>query len=132
MALIKLHGLVREPSSKWGRQIYPIVVMSFLASGCYAALTAYRGANQSIMALELICWLLGCALLFGALITLPFRRAQMPILISFYNGFTGLAIGLEGIILRNHALMIVGIIIGTARMFLTLLSVSDRGELTQT
>jgi H+-translocating NAD(P) transhydrogenase subunit beta len=132
IALTKLHGLVREPSLKWGRQAFPIVTVIVLAIGGYVALTANRSANQPIMALELICWLLGCALLFGALITLPFRRAQMPILISLYNGFTGLAIGLEGFILRNQALMIVGIMIGTARMFFTLLIVSDRGELKQT
>jgi NAD/NADP transhydrogenase beta subunit len=102
-------------------------VMVLAAGGCIA-LTVDGGADRSIASPELIYWLLGCALLFGASITLPFRLAQMPILISLYNALAVLAIGLEGLILRNQELLIACIVIGAARVFVTLLMVEPRPE----
>jgi NAD(P) transhydrogenase subunit beta len=129
IACTKINGLIREPFWVWGRlALSPVVMVVVLAVGGSVALTVHGGANRSIATPELIYWLLGCALLFGALITLPFRRAQMPVLISLYNAVTGLAIGLEGLILRNWALLIVGIVIGTARVFVTLLMLGDHTE----
>ena len=63
----------------------------------------------------------GCALLFGILMTLPIGGADMPVVISIYNAFTGLAVGLEGFVLQNPALMIAGMVVGAAGMLLTLL-----------
>ena len=45
----------------------------------------------------------------------------MPVVISIYNAFTGLAVGLEGFVLQNPALMIAGMVVGAAGMLLTLL-----------
>jgi NAD(P) transhydrogenase subunit beta len=45
----------------------------------------------------------------------------MPVVISVYNAFTGLAIGLEGFVLQNPALMIAGMVVGAAGLLLTLL-----------
>ena len=42
------------------------------------------------------------ALLFGVLMTLPIGGADMPVVISLYNAFTGLAVGFEGYVLRNR------------------------------
>ena len=63
----------------------------------------------------------GCALIFGILMTLPIGGADMPVVISIYNAFTGLAVGLEGFVLQNPALMIAGMVVGAAGMLLTLL-----------
>ncbi len=43
----------------------------------------------------------GCALVFGILMTLPIGGADMPVVISIYNAFTGLAVGLEGFVLQK-------------------------------
>ena len=56
----------------------------------------------------------GCALVFGVLMTLPIGGADMPVVISIYNAFTGLAVGLEGFVLQNPALMIAGMVVGAA------------------
>ena len=64
--------------------------------------------------------LFACGLIFGALMTLRMRGAQMPVMISIYNVVTGLAVGLEGFVLRSPALMIAGVAVSTARMVLTL------------
>jgi NAD(P) transhydrogenase subunit beta len=61
------------------------------------------------------------ALLFGALMTLPIGGADMPVVISLYNAFTGLAVGLGGFVLQNPALMIAGMVVGSAGTTLTLL-----------
>jgi NAD(P) transhydrogenase subunit beta len=45
----------------------------------------------------------------------------MPVVISIYNAFTGLAVGLEGFVLQNPALMIAGMVVGAAGLLLTLL-----------
>jgi NAD(P) transhydrogenase subunit beta len=126
VAWTKLNGLIKESLWIWARRaLSPVVMVIVVAVSGYIAFMVHGGANPPIVAPELIYCLLGCALLFGALTTLPLRRSQMPILISLYNASTGLAIGLEGFILRNQALMIVGLIIGTARVFVTLLMVEN-------
>jgi NAD(P) transhydrogenase subunit beta len=56
----------------------------------------------------------------GILITLPIGGADMPVIISIYNAFTGLAVGLEGFVLQNPALMIAGMVVGAAGLMLTL------------
>jgi len=45
----------------------------------------------------------------------------MPVVISIYNACTGLAVGLEGYVLGNAALMIAGMVVGAAGTLLTLL-----------
>jgi NAD(P) transhydrogenase subunit beta len=45
----------------------------------------------------------------------------MPVVISIYNAATGLAVGLEGFVLGNPALMIAGMVVGAAGTLLTLL-----------
>ncbi|MGH8501944.1 MAG: NAD(P)(+) transhydrogenase (Re/Si-specific) subunit beta [Gammaproteobacteria bacterium] len=59
------------------------------------------------------------ALAFGVLMTLPIGGADMPVVISLYNALTGLAVGLEGYVLANPAMMIAGIVVGAAGTLLT-------------
>jgi NAD(P) transhydrogenase subunit beta len=61
------------------------------------------------------------ALVFGVFMTMPIGGADMPVVISLYNAFTGLAVGLEGYVLQNPALMIAGMVVGSAGTLLTLL-----------
>jgi len=59
------------------------------------------------------------ALLFGILMTLPIGGADMPVVISLYNAFTGLAVGFEGFVQQNVALIIAGTVVGAAGTLLT-------------
>jgi len=79
------------------------------------------GAAPLLPMPELIYLFFGCALIFGILMTLPIGGADMPVVISVYNAFTGLAVGLEGFVLQNPALMIAGMVVGAAGMLLTIL-----------
>ncbi len=59
------------------------------------------------------------ALLFGLMMTLPIGGADMPVVISLYNAFTGLAVALEGFVLGNEAMIIAGTVVGAAGTLLT-------------
>ena len=60
-------------------------------------------------------------LAFGVLLTNPIGGADMPVVISMYNAFTGLAVAFEGFVLGNAAMIIAGTVVGAAGTLLTLL-----------
>ncbi len=67
-------------------------------------------------------WILAffvAALALGILMTLPIGGADMPVVISLYNAFTGLAVAFEGYVLGNEALIIAGMMVGAAGILLT-------------
>ena len=59
------------------------------------------------------------ALLLGVFITVPVGGADMPVIISLFNALTGLAVGFEGYVLGNAAMIIAGIVVGSAGSLLT-------------
>src|SRR4030095_15629332 len=61
------------------------------------------------------------ALIFGVLMTMPIGGADMPVVISTCHAFNGVAVGFEGYVLQNPALMIAGMVVGSAGTLLTLL-----------
>ncbi len=63
--------------------------------------------------------LLATSLLLGVLFVIPIGGADMPIVISLLNAFTGLAAALSGFVLENYALLIGGTIVGASGTILT-------------
>lgn len=121
VAWAKLTGLIDRPLRVRGQKAFSIVIMvTALAVGSYIVCTGQDGADRLGGTLWPVYVLFGCGLIFGALMTLRMRGAQMPVMISIYNVVTGLAVGLEGFVLRSPALMIAGVAVSTARMVLTL------------
>ena len=59
------------------------------------------------------------ALVVGVAMTLPIGGADMPVVISMYNAFTGLAVAFEGFVLQNEAMIIAGMVVGAAGTLLT-------------
>jgi len=59
------------------------------------------------------------ALILGIVLTTPIGGADMPVVISLLNAFTGLAVGLEGYVMGNPALIIAGIVVGASGTLLT-------------
>ncbi len=122
IAWAKLEGILKKPLRVPGQQAFNAVVMlATLAVGGYIVFVVLSGAGPLIAMPTLITLFFGCALVFGILMTLPIGGADMPVVISIYNAFTGLAVGLEGFVLQNPALMIAGMVVGAAGMLLTLL-----------
>ncbi len=85
------------------------------------ALTTVLAGGMALYTLSLP-WIIAffvLALLLGVLMTLPIGGADMPVVISLYNAFTGLAVAFEGYVLDNAALIIAGTMVGAAGMLLT-------------
>jgi len=59
------------------------------------------------------------ALILGVFITVPVGGADMPVIISLFNALTGLAVGFEGYVLGNAAMIIAGTVVGSAGTLLT-------------
>ncbi len=64
--------------------------------------------------------LFGLSLLLGITLVLPIGGADMPVVISLLNSFTGCAAGLAGFVLGNTALLIGGGLVGASGLILTL------------
>jgi H+-translocating NAD(P) transhydrogenase subunit beta len=69
-----------------------------------------------------LMWALVCgSLLFGVLFVLPIGGADMPVVISLLNAFTGLAAAATGFELQNNVLIVSGMLVGASGTFLTIL-----------
>jgi NAD(P) transhydrogenase subunit beta len=70
-------------------------------------------------------WLLaaaiGAAALFGIVFVLPIGGADMPVVISLLNAFTGLAAAATGFVLHSNVLIVSGMLVGAAGSLLTML-----------
>ena len=65
--------------------------------------------------------LIALALVLGAAAVLPIGGADMPVVISLLNAFTGLAAASSGFVLGNNALIIGGTLVGASGTLLTIL-----------
>jgi H+-translocating NAD(P) transhydrogenase subunit beta len=117
IAWAKLDGKINGTWRMKGQQLFNgTVFLATLAMGLYIVFGAHGHAHVGLVA----AFFIG-ALFFGVLMTMPIGGADMPVVISLYNAFTGLAVGFEGYVLQNPALMIAGMVVGSAGTLLTLL-----------
>jgi NAD(P) transhydrogenase subunit beta len=71
--------------------------------------------------LQHFCIALGLTLVLGVLFVLPIGGADMPVVISLLNSFTGVAAATTGFVLSNNVLIISGALVGASGTLLTLL-----------
>ncbi|MDE3152209.1 MAG: NAD(P)(+) transhydrogenase (Re/Si-specific) subunit beta [Gemmatimonadota bacterium] len=117
IAWAKLDGRINKPWRIRGQVVLnSIVLLAALAVGLAVAV-GVAGVPTHV----LIGLFFGIALLYGVMLTMPIGGADMPVVISLYNALTGLAVGLDGFVLGNAALMIAGMVVGSAGTLLTLL-----------
>jgi H+-translocating NAD(P) transhydrogenase subunit beta len=115
IAFAKLQELIKgRPITYPGQQVVNgLVVTAALAAGIAIAA---GGEEQWLM------WaLLGCAAVFGVLFVLPIGGADMPVVISLLNAFTGLAAAATGFELENNVLIVSGMLVGASGTLLTLM-----------
>ncbi|WP_243351450.1 NAD(P)(+) transhydrogenase (Re/Si-specific) subunit beta [Stenotrophomonas acidaminiphila] len=111
VAWAKLDGRLDKRVTFPGQQVFNLLVaVAMVALGVWAAL--------SLQPLAIIAFFVA-ALALGVLMTLPIGGADMPVVISLYNAFTGLAVSFEGYVLGNEALIIAGMMVGAAGILLT-------------
>lgn len=118
----KLQGLIRKSWQFNGVQIINIVIfiISILLAFYLTSQVNTDGSHvvSTNMHLAIIVFFV-VALIFGVTIAMPIGGADMPVVISLFNALTGLAVGFEGFVLQNAAMMIAGTVVGSAGGLLT-------------
>ncbi len=112
IAFAKLQGWMRKVWRFPGQQIFNLLVF---AGAVGLAVWLWLGHADPALVLTFFA----LALVFGVLMTVPIGGADMPVVISLYNALTGLAVGFEGFVLGMPAMMIAGIVVGSAGTLLT-------------
>jgi H+-translocating NAD(P) transhydrogenase subunit beta len=115
VAFAKLQELIQgRPITYPGQQAVNGLVLGAAAA---AGITIAAGGEE-----QWLMWLLlGAASLFGVLFVLPIGGADMPVVISLLNAFTGLAAAATGFELENNVLIVSGMLVGASGTLLTLL-----------
>jgi NAD(P) transhydrogenase subunit beta len=86
-----------------------------------AAATLGIAAVAGVQGQWVVVLLILLALLFGVMFVLPIGGADMPVVISLLNAFTGLAASATGFVLSNTVLIVSGMLVGASGTLLTLL-----------
>jgi NAD(P) transhydrogenase subunit beta len=94
-----------------------VVNLAILAGAAALGAAAVAGLEEQWVLYVLI----GLALLFGVMFVLPIGGADMPVVISLLNAFTGLAASATGFVLDSTVLIVSGMLVGAAGTMLTLL-----------
>jgi H+-translocating NAD(P) transhydrogenase subunit beta len=94
-------------------------------AGNLLLLAACVGLGVALVAGVQDQWLLWAviagAALFGVLFVLPIGGADMPVVISLLNAFTGLAVAVGGFELENNVLIVSGMLVGASGTLLTMM-----------
>ncbi len=115
IAFLKLNGTLKKNIRL---PLYNIingaVLLAVLVCAGMAVVRSGAGTTLSIASL-------GMALLYGVLFVLPIGGADMPVVISLLNSFTGLAVAFSGLAYNNQAMLTGGVLVGAAGTFLTII-----------
>ena len=116
VAFAKLQDLIpTRPLAVPGQQVINAVLLIGIVAACASIAINNDDPNQAIF----IGVLLAAALL-GNLVVLPIGGADMPVVISLLNAFTGLSAAAAGFALDNVALIVAGTLVGSSGTILTL------------
>ncbi|HEX6655423.1 MAG TPA: NAD(P)(+) transhydrogenase (Re/Si-specific) subunit beta [Candidatus Limnocylindria bacterium] len=113
IAFGKLQGIVAARPVKYpGSQIVTAVLaLGLLGIGIYVA-----AITNSVPLFLLFC---GLALVLGVQLVMPVGGADMPVVVSLLNSYTGIAVAATGFVLGNYALLIAGTLVGASGAILT-------------
>jgi NAD(P) transhydrogenase subunit beta len=115
IAFSKLQELIQgRPITYPGQQFVNLTLFSAIVVAG-AAIVAHAEQQWLIVAI------IGGALVFGVLFVLPIGGADMPVVISLLNAFTGLAAAATGFELNSNVLIVSGALVGASGTLLTTL-----------
>jgi H+-translocating NAD(P) transhydrogenase subunit beta len=114
LAELKLRGTVDDGRIPARALVMGATFLAALASG----VVAVTAADETTAALG-IAGLVVASLLVGVILVIPIGGADMPVVISLLNSFSGLAAAAAGFALSNALLIIAGTIVGAAGLILT-------------
>jgi NAD(P) transhydrogenase subunit beta len=115
VAFAKLQELIRgRPITYPGQQFVNMILFAAIVA---AGIAIVAGAERQWILVALIAG----ALVFGVLFVLPIGGADMPVVISLLNAFTGLAAAATGFELDSDVLIVSGALVGASGTLLTIL-----------
>jgi NAD(P) transhydrogenase subunit beta len=115
IAWAKLDGRLHDYSFK-GQHLVNIFLL--LAAIDLTAFVLVLRPEETILFFYII---LGLSVIYGILFVMPIGGADMPVVISLLNSFTGVAAACGGFLYDNKAMMTGGILVGAAGTLLTML-----------
>jgi H+-translocating NAD(P) transhydrogenase subunit beta len=116
IAFAKLQGLIPgQPIKAPGQQIINAVLLVGIVAACVIMAVDNESPSQGLFIAVLVA-----AAVLGNLVVLPIGGADMPVVISLLNAFTGLAAAAAGFALDNVALIVAGTLVGSSGTILTL------------
>jgi NAD(P) transhydrogenase subunit beta len=122
VASAKLQGLISgQPIiSTWTRPA-TIALAAVAVGGTLALIFAAAGAFSLGVGISnaVLILIVAAALIFGVTMVLPIGGADMPVVISLLNSFTGTAAAMAGFVIGNPVLIIAGALVGAAGGILT-------------
>jgi NAD(P) transhydrogenase subunit beta len=113
IAFGKLQGLITKSVRFSGQKLVNLAILLATVALGVAIVSGFYSGPLAVTLFFLFALLLGIAM------TLPIGGADMPVVISLYNALTGLAVGFEGFVLDNAAMIIAGTVVGAAGTLLT-------------
>jgi len=111
----KLNGKVKDFSFK-GQHIFNILLLVVIL-GLATYLIGWMPAGGNII----FYFILALSLLYGIFFVFPIGGADMPVVISLLNSFTGVAAACGGFLYDNKVMLTGGILVGAAGTLLTIL-----------
>jgi NAD(P) transhydrogenase subunit beta len=113
IAFGKLQGIVAARPVKYpGSQLVTgVLLLALIGLGVYLA-----AIENSVPLFLLFC---GLALVLGVQLVMPIGGADMPVVVSLLNSYTGIAVAATGFVLGNYALLIAGTLVGASGAILT-------------
>jgi NAD(P) transhydrogenase subunit beta len=109
----KLQGLVSGAPVVWKGSRATNALLGVAALGLAAYILS---GSQSVAVLGALCAVLA---VMGVLLVLPIGGADMPVVISLLNAFTGTAVAMAGFVIENSGLIIAGALVGASGTILT-------------
>lgn len=114
----KLDGKIKDIRTKVLRLINIIILLVIIT---FIAFLMTRGQIDPVVLKPYVLVLLGISLLYGVLFVMPIGGADMPVVISLLNSFTGVAAAMGGFLYNNLVMLTGGILVGSAGTILTVL-----------
>ncbi|NMB72187.1 MAG: NAD(P)(+) transhydrogenase (Re/Si-specific) subunit beta [Bacteroidales bacterium] len=120
IAFGKLNGNIGDLRTKALRPVNILLLMIMLSLIVWVMVRPDVHADGHIGAWP-VYLLLGLSAIYGVLFVMPIGGADMPVVISLLNSFTGLAAAFGGFLYHNQAMLTGGILVGSAGTILTVL-----------
>jgi NAD(P) transhydrogenase subunit beta len=117
IAYLKLEGKFEKPLTFPGQNIMNGLI-GLVILGLSGWLAFHASDGQATVAFLVMFSL---ALFFGIAMVMPIGGADMPVVISLLNSFTGLAVAADGFAINNLAMVVAGTLVGSSGTLLTLL-----------